>query len=68
MTEIITGMTIGLISMATGVVLGFKLCMYSFRKGASVVDRIYQDKAPFDEKMIDEEPLDSHVDGINLDE
>lgn len=66
--NLIIGLGIGVLIMALGCTIGFYACFYSYRKGAITVDRIYHDKAPFDEETINNEPLDSHVDGEYMDE
>lgn len=66
--ESIIAMVIGSVILGIGVFIGYCLSMYSYKKGALVVDNIYHDKAPFDEVLRNEEPLDSHVDGVNRDE
>lgn len=65
--DFIIGTLTGIISLSTGIVIGYSLCWYSFRSGAKLTDNIYHDKAPFDETLVNE-PLPSHVDGVDMEE
>lgn len=68
MLEIIVSVIAGMVLALLCVAFGGGLVMYAFRKGATLTDNVYHDKAPFDKDLNNEEPLDSHVDGGNLDE
>lgn len=68
MLEIIISVIAGMFLMALGICLGFLLSLNAFKRGAMVTDNVYHDRAPFDEELENEEPLDSHTDGQYLDE
>ena len=49
-----------------GLVTGYYMGLHAYKRGASMVDRLYHDKAPFDEDLTNE-PLPSHTDGRYMD-
>ena len=60
-------LSMGLIILLTGLFSGYILAMRSFKKGATLVDRLYQEKAPFDEDL-QEVDIQSHTDGREYEE
>ena len=66
--ETIVSVSVGVFVLLLGIAIGAGLTMYAFRKGVTLADNVYHDKAPFDDELLNTEPLDSHVDGEYLDE
>lgn len=66
--ELIVSVGVGVFLVLLGIAIGAGLTMYAFRKGVTLTDNVYRDKAPFDEALQSTEPLDSHTDGKYMDE
>jgi hypothetical protein len=66
--DILVGIGLGALVIVLGIWTGYRISWNSFRRSSMMIDNVYHDKAPFDEELVNEESLDSHVDGVRLDE